>query len=38
VEVETNRVVYTALLGGYERINDEQAPSPLRFVCFTDDP
>jgi hypothetical protein len=38
VEVETNRVVYTVLLGGYERINDAQAPSPLRFVCFTDDP
>ena len=31
--------VYTALLGGYERLNDDQPrDSDLPFICFTDDP
>ena len=33
------RVAYTALLGRYERLNDDQAQSTsVRFICFTDDP
>lgn len=33
-------VVYTALLGGYEQLNEQPMAneSDLRFVCFTDDP
>ncbi len=33
-------VVYTALLGGYERLNEQPvaARSEVPFVCFTDDP
>jgi FkbM family methyltransferase len=34
------RVVYTALIGGYERLNEQPiaASSAVEFICFTDDP
>jgi hypothetical protein len=34
------RAVYTALLGGYERLNDQHVAenSDVSFICFTDDP
>ncbi|WP_052521511.1 hypothetical protein [Agreia bicolorata] len=34
------RAVYTALLGGYERLNDQAVAeeSGIPFICFTDDP
>lgn len=36
----TRRVVYTALIGGYERLLEQPvaAGSEVAFVCFTDDP
>ncbi|WP_055851944.1 hypothetical protein [Agreia sp. Leaf335] len=36
----TKRAVYTALLGGYERLNDQAVAeeSGIPFICFTDDP
>ena len=32
--------VYTALFGGYERLNDDQelGDGSVPFICFTDDP
>lgn len=38
-DTAVRRVAYTALLGRYERLNDDQAKSTsVRFICFTDDP
>ena len=35
-----SRVVYRALVGGYERLREEEVAhdSDLPFICFTDDP
>ncbi len=37
--VKPRRVVYTALLGGYEVLQEQPAAGPdVEFLCFTDDP